>query len=312
MNVYRKIDHQIFIIPVLCLLLLVIGCKSYKEKEDALPDNRNKGSINVSADESFKPVIDEMVQVYEANHPGTRIIVQYKPEADCLKDMLTDSIRLIIATRHFNMEEKELMVDSMKVSPRSMVIARDGIAVIVNPASPDSLFRMSDIKAILTGRFKKKLIPVFDGLKATSTVRFIIDSILRGDSLTSGAMAARSSEAVLEYVARNREAVGFIGISWIGNPEDTSQLSFLKKVKVASVECTDIPDAFVKAYQANIYIKRYPMVRDLVYILKENYKGLGTGFANFMSSEIGQLIVRRAYLAPAQKSFGIRPVKLNE
>ncbi len=312
MNVYRKIDHQIFIIPVLCLLLLVIGCKSYKEKEDALPDNRNKGSINVSADESFKPVIDEMVQVYEANHPGTRIIVQYKPEADCLKDMLTDSIRLIIATRHFNMEEKELMVDSMKVSPRSMVIARDGIAVIVNPGSPDSLFRMSDIKAILTGRFKKKLIPVFDGLKATSTVRFIIDSILRGDSLTSGAMAARSSEAVLEYVARNREAVGFIGISWIGNPEDTSQLSFLKKVKVASVECTDIPDAFVKAYQANIYIKRYPMVRDLVYILKENYKGLGTGFANFMSSEIGQLIVRRAYLAPAQKSFGIRPVKLNE
>ena len=312
MNVYRKIDHQIFIIPVLCLLLLVIGCKSYKEKEDALPDNRNKGSINVSADESFKPVIDEMVQVYEANHPGTRIIVQYKPEADCLKDMLTDSIRLIIATRHFNMEEKELMVDSMKVSPRSMVIARDGIAVIVNPASPDSLFRMSDIKAILTGRFKKKLIPVFDGLKATSTVRFIIDSILRGDSLTSGAMAARTSEAVLEYVAKNREAVGFIGISWIGNPEDTSQLSFLKKVKVASVECTDIPDAFVKAYQANIYIKRYPMVRDLVYILKENYKGLGTGFANFMSSEIGQLIVRRAYLAPAQKSFGIRPVKLNE
>ena len=312
MTFYTKIKYHSFTIIVLCLLFLAIDCKSYKEKEDALPDNRNKGTINVSADESFKPVIDEMVQVYEANHPGTRIIVQYKPEAECLKDMLTDSIRLIIVTRHYNMEEKDLMVDSMKVSPRSMVIARDGIAVIVNPKAPDSLFRMSDIKAILTGKVKKNLIPVFDGLKATSTVRFIIDSILRGDTLTSRAMAARSSEAVLDYVAKNREAIGFIGISWIGNPEDTSQLSFLKKVKVASVECTDIPDAFVKAYQANIYIKRYPMVRDLVYILKENYKGLGTGFANFMSSEIGQLIVRRAYLAPAQKSFGIRPVKLNE
>ena len=312
MTFYKKIKYHSFTIIVLCLLFLAIDCKSYKEKEDALPDNRNKGTINVSADESFKPVIDEMVQVYEANHPGTRIIVQYKPEAECLKDMLTDSIRLIIVTRHYNMEEKDLMVDSMKVSPRSMVIARDGIAVIVNPKAPDSLFRMSDIKAILTGKVKKNLIPVFDGLKATSTVRFIIDSILRGDTLTSRAMAARSSEAVLDYVAKNREAIGFIGISWIGNPEDTSQLSFLKKVKVASIECTDIPDAYVKAFQANIYIKRYPMVRDLVYILKENYKGLGTGFANFMSGEIGQLIVRRAYLAPAQKSFGIRPVKLNE
>jgi phosphate transport system substrate-binding protein len=54
------------------------------------------------------------------------------------------------------------------------------------------------------------------------------------------------------------------------------------------------------------------MVRDLVYILKEKYKGLGHGFADFMSGEIGQLIFRRAYLMPAQKNFGIRPVKLNE
>ena len=101
MTFYRKIYQHCLAVKVLCLLLLVIGCKSYKEKEDALPDNRNKGTINVSADESFKPIIDEMVQVYEANHPGTRILVQYKPEAECLKDMLTDSIRLIIATRHF-------------------------------------------------------------------------------------------------------------------------------------------------------------------------------------------------------------------
>jgi phosphate transport system substrate-binding protein len=294
------------------ILLVLVGCKSYKDQQDELPDNSNKGTINVSADESFKPVIDEMVQVYESQHSGTKINVQYKPEAECLNDMLTDSIRMIIGTRRYNEDEKSLMIDSMKVSPRSMVIARDGIAVIVHPSAPDSLFRMTDIREILTGRFKKNLIPVFDGLKATSTVRFIIDSVLKDDTLTSKAMAARSSEAVLDYVSKNPNAVGFIGVSWIGNPEDSSQLSFLKKIRVAGVECTDIPDAFVKAYQANIYIKRYAMVRDLVYILKENYKGLGTGFANFMSGEIGQLIFKRAYLAPAQKTFGIRPVKLNE
>ena len=54
------------------------------------------------------------------------------------------------------------------------------------------------------------------------------------------------------------------------------------------------------------------MVRDLNYILKEKHKGLGHAFASFMSGEVGQLIFRRAYLAPAQKRFGIRPVRLNE
>lgn len=308
----KSISHRIFLIPVICLLFLLAGCKSFKEKEDELPDTKYRGAINVSADESFKPVIDELVQVYESHYPGAKINVHYKTEAECLQDMLTDSVRMIITTRSYNEDERSLLVDSMKVSPRSMTVARDGIAVIVHPSSPDSMFRMKDIREILAGRFKKNLIPVFDGLKATSTIRFIIDSVLRGDTLTSKAMAARSSEAVLDYVSKTPNAVGFIGVGWIGNREDSSQLSFLRRIRVANIESTDIPDAFVKAYQANIYIKRYPMVRDLVYILKENHKGLGTGFANFMSGEIGQLIFKRAYLAPSHKGLGIRPVKLNE
>ena len=300
------------IVAAIFSLILFPGCKSYSEQQDELVDHPNKGFIHVSADETFKPVIDELVQVYESRHPNAKILVQYKPEAECLRDMLVDSIRMIIVTRNYNEDERSLLVDSMKVSPRSMTVARDGIAVVIHPSNKDSLFRMSDIREILTGRFKKTLLPVFDGVKATSTVRFIIDSVLRGDSLTSKAMAARSSEGVIDYVSKTPDAIGFIGVGWIGNPEDSSQLSFLNKVRVAALESTDKEDAFVKAYQANIYIKRYPMVRDLVYILKENHKGLGKGFADFMSGEIGQLIFKRAYLAPAQKNFGIRPVRLNE
>jgi len=297
---------------LLAVCFFYAGCKSYEQQEKDLPDSKYRGTIHVSADESFKPVIDELVQVYESTYPGASIMVQYKPEAECLRDLLVDSIRMVIVTRRFNNDERDAIIDSLKVGPRSMTVARDGIALIVHPSMPDTLFTMKNVREILTGTYKKKLIPVFDGVKATSTVRFIIDTILHGDSLTPQAMAARSSEGVIDYVSMNKDVVGFIGVEWIGNPEDTSQLSFLKKVKVASIESTDMPGSYVKAYQANIYIKRYPMVRDLVYILKENYKGLGTGFANFISGEIGQLIFRRSYLAPAQKNLGIRPVRLNE
>ena len=288
------------------------SCKSYEEQKRELPDTSDRGTIHVSADESFKPVIDEQVQVYESNHPGTRIIVDYKPEAECLKDLLNDSVRMVIVTRRASPEEKEVIADSLRLQARSMTIARDGISVVLPPDSPDTLLTMKDIREILTGKFKKNLIPVFDGVKATSTVRFIIDSVLNGDSLTPKAMAARSSEGVIDYISKNSDVIGFIGVSWIGNREDSSYLSFSKKVRVAYLQATDMPDSYVKAYQANIYLKRYPMVRDLVYILKENHRGLGTGFANFMSGEIGQLIFKRAYLAPSFKNLSIRPVKLNE
>lgn len=297
---------------VLYLLAISTGCKSFMQKEKELPDTKNRGSINVSADESFKPIIDAMVKVYESNYPGTTIKVQYKSEADCLKDLQVDSVRMIIATRRYNENENDFIIDSLKIGPESMIVARDAIAVIVNPGSPYVQFSMKDIVEILKGRFSKNLIPVFDGVKATSTVRFIIDSVLRGDTLTHLAMAARSSEAVVDYVSKNANVVGFIGVSWIGNPEDTQQVSFLKKVRMVPIENPLVPGKFVLPSQANIFGKRYPMVRDLVYILKENHKGLGHGFADFMSGEIGQLIFRRAYLMPAQKNFGVRPVRINE
>ena len=307
-----RLMKYIVLLWVIGCWLMTGSCKSFKKQLDELPDNRNRGTIYVSADESFKPVIDEQVQVYESNHPGTKIIVHYKPEAECLKDLDVDSIRMIIATRKESKDERDFIADSMKISLESMVIARDAIAVIVNPESPDQEFTMKDIRDILTGKFKKNLIPVFDGVKATSTVRFIIDSVLKGDSLTPQTMAARSSEGVIDYVSKNSGVVGFIGVSWIGNPEDTTQISYLKKVRIAGMQNDSFPGLFVRPSQATIYIRHYPMVRDLVYILKEKHKGLGHGFADFMSGEIGQLIFRRAYLAPAQKNFGIRPVRLRE
>ncbi len=211
-----------------------------------------------------------------------------------------------------NEEEKEFIVDSMKLSPTKMTIARDAVAVIVNPLAEDSLFTMNEIKEILTGKFKKSLIPVFDGVQATSTVRFIVDSILKNDSLTPRSMAARSSEEVIDYVAKNPQAIGFIGVSWIGNREDTAQLSFLKKVQLARLESKDLPGKYIQPVQVNISNGSYPMVRDLVYILKEKHRGLGVGFADFLSGPIGQLIFKRAYLMPVQKDFMVRPVRLRE
>jgi phosphate transport system substrate-binding protein len=293
------------------IIFLLAGCGS---QNDLTPKDRfDSGTITISADESFKPVIDSQVQVYEAKYPNVRLKVQYKSEADCIKDLADDSVRMIIVTRRYTPGEKAFMLDSMKVSPEQLSLAYDAIAVIVHPAAKDSLFTMTELKEILQGKFKKNLIPVFDGLNATSTVRFIIDSVLRGDTLTRNALAAKSSEEVINYVSGHSNAVGFIGVSWIGDKDDEQQQSFLKKIKIAQLESTDLPGKYIQPVQANIYSGRYPMIRELLYILKENHKnGLGHGFKNFMTGEKGQLIFRRAYLVPAHLQFNVRSAALRD
>jgi phosphate transport system substrate-binding protein len=285
---------------------ILLGCNNADNFPKG-PDTKESGVIHISVDESFKPIIDAQIQVYEGSYPDAKIVAHYKPEAECLRDMGIDSIRMIITTRGLMDKERQFVIDSFNVQPDQMVIANDAIAVIVNPAAADSFFTMQEIKDIITAKGNSKLQPVFDGVRATSTVRFMIDSVLRGASLGPNVTAAQNSLGVIDYVAKNVNAIGFIGVSWIGNKEDSAQMSFLKTVKIANIESVDNPGGYIKPWQANIYYKRYPMVRDLVYVLKEKHKGLGHGFASFMSGERGQLIFKRAYLLPARQAFMIRP-----
>lgn len=293
------------------LFTLLTACNSNADKVYA--DRKDSGSIVISADESFKPVIDAQVEVYQSDFPDVKLKVHYKPEAECLKDLTVDSVMMIIVTKRISDDEMTFVADSMKVSPSQLLLAYDAIAIIVHPDAEISRFTMAELKQILKGNFSKNLIPVFDGAKATSTVRFIVDSVLRGDSLTNKAMAAKSSEEVIDYVSKNSDAVGFIGVSWIGNKDDTQQQSFLTKVRLAEMECKDLPGQYVQPIQVNIYNGLYPLTRELIYILKENHpKGLGRGFSNFMTAERGQLIFRRAYLVPGYMPFIVRPTKLRD
>ena len=299
---------------LLCIAATIFFISCGNDKSTAPPDTKESGTIHISADESFKPVIDAQIAVYESSYPDTHIIPHYKPEAECLKDFLVDSIRMIIATRGFSETEEQIIMDSLKVDPSKMVIAFDAVAVIVNKEAQDSLFSMDEIKEMLLAKGNNKFIPVFDGVNATSTVRFIIDSVLGGQSLGTNVTAAKSSEGVIDYVSKTKNAVGFIGVSWIGNNDDSTQLTYLDKIKVAQLESRNKrePGVYVTPAQYNIYYNRYPMVRKLIYTLKEKHIGLAHGFSYFLTGQRGQLLFKRSYLMPAQMSFNIRNASLHE
>ncbi len=292
-------------------LIFTTGCK---QKYSSRTDTLTSGTIHISVDESFRPVMEEQISVFETSYPGAHIIAEYKTEADCFKDFYKDSLnRMIIVTRGLTREEDDFYLDSLKYYPRWDNIANDAITIIVNSKSTDTLFTLDRLKKQLSGEINRDQKVVFDGLNATSTVRFAMDSILKGSRFdTTVVQAVKNSSEVINYIATHENAIGFVGISWIGNPEDSAQVNMLKNVKIAYVSCTVCEEEpYVKPMQASISTRRYPLVRGLYYILKENSNGLGTGFINFLNQERGQLIFKRAYLG-TKMFFEIRNVKINQ
>jgi phosphate transport system substrate-binding protein len=309
----RKKSNRIIVTALSCFMILffISGCnESIKSPTDTL----KSGTVYISVDESFKPVMEEQIRVFERSFPNAHIIAQYKTEADCFKDFYNDTLnRMVIVTRGLKDEEDVYFLDTLKFYPHWDNIANDAITVIVNSKSSDTLFTLERLRNQLSGKINREQKVVFDGLNATSTVRFVMDSILKGEKFdTSVVQAVKNSQQVIDYVAKTENAIGFVGISWVGNPEDSAQVEMLKNIKIAYVSCAVCDSTpYVKPMQASILTRRYPLVRGLYYILKENYPGLGTGFVNFLNQERGQLIFRRAYLG-TRMEFGVRRVKINQ
>ncbi len=305
------------ILKVLCIVFVAVvflaSCNEEKEIKHAT-DTPKSGTINISVDESFKPVMEEQIAMYEASFPGTKINAQYKSEADCMKDFFKDSTnRLVIVTRGLTNNEEKYMIDSIGFNPGWQEVATDAVAVIVNIKSTDTIFSLESLQQRLTGKIKKEKTIVFDGLNRTSTVRFIQDSILKGKQFdTTVVRAVKNSDEVIDYIATHENAIGFVGINRIGNPEDAKQVELLKKIKIGLVQC-DLCDEkpYILPTQQSILNRRYPLVRGLHYIIKENFSGLGSGFVAFLKYERGQLIFRRAYLGPIM-NFNLRNVNLNQ
>jgi phosphate transport system substrate-binding protein len=300
---------------MMAIAFFTIGCQSGNnngDNEKPKYDTPKYGRIVISVDESFKPIIDSQIKVYQASYPETEIVAYYKPEAECLKDLEVDSVRMVIVTRGLTREESDGFLEKIKFKPSWGLLAFDAVAVVANKKSETNTLSLVDLRSMLDGSIGGDYEVVLDGLSATSTVRYAIDTLLKGKPLGPKVLAAKSSEEVIQYVEKNPKAIGLIGVSWVGNNRDENQLSFVENVKLVSMKCeTCKEEAYVLPYQANIALGRYPMIRGIFYILKENYEGLGKGFVNFLSYERGQLIFKRAYLLPGRMEFGVRNMEIS-
>lgn len=301
--------YNIFLL--LSSTLLLSNCNDHSSSVQRFDDKPTEGTIYISVDETFKPVIDSQIQVFESQYPKAHIIATYKSEADCIKDLDNDSVRMVIVTRSPIQKEFDFYKKKLGFSLRSDRLAYDAVAVAMNKAAKDTMLTVNDIRELLAGTSKLNYKIVLDGLNATSTVRFALDSILRGKPFGKNVQAAKNSQAVIDYVASDPNSIGLLGVNWVGKKEDDNQLSFSDKIRLAAIRCDLCENQpYVYPFQGNIALGRYPFIRGLFYILKENGSGLGSGFLNFMNYERGQLIFKRAYLLPAQMRFDVRNMSI--
>lgn len=266
------------------ILMLTVGCGNSNTKSQGQDNNslgqepELSGSIQIAGSTSVQPLSEELAMEFMSKYPNVKINVAGGGSGAGTKAAQEGTADIGASSRELKPEEK---------SVKEIVIAKDGIAVVVNPANPISDLTMEQIKSVFSGEVTnwKNL----GGNDAPITVviredgagtRGAFEEIVMGKDVkfTDKAIIQNSTGALRTTVAGTPNAVGIVSLGALN--------SEVKALKVNGVEIS----------KENVLNNSYKVARPFIYMTKEEPTGLIKLFIDFVLSTEGQEIVGRDFI----------------
>ncbi len=119
------------------------GYIKVNDAAEAFTTDGSEGQIAVGGSSSVSPVMEKLIEAYQAVNPKAKIELQTSDSTSGMTGAMDGTFAIGMASRELKDEEKA------ELTPTS--IALDGIAVVVNPANSITGLTMDQIKSIYTG-----------------------------------------------------------------------------------------------------------------------------------------------------------------
>jgi phosphate transport system substrate-binding protein len=285
----------------LMLLLAFASCKSSDKKSTSNNSSieiRTSGDVEIFVDNSFSSIIADQIAVFKSDYNNAKFEVRARTEADIIPAVLNDSVGLVVLSRMLTHNEDTLF-RRRGIAPKTSRFAIDGIALITSNSNIDSNINVRQVIDILQGKTTGEKALVFDNA-GSSTLRYFMTLAQVKTLPSKGVYTLQTNDDVIKYVIDHKNYIGIVGVNWL-LANDNGMKDYISQVKTMGVKnLAGRPgaDKFYKPIQTNFINGVYPFLRNVYIINCEKKDGLGTGFANWVMSQRGQLIVLKSGLGP--------------
>lgn len=236
---------------------------------------------------------------YQGDHPNIRISVTGGGSGTGIAALINGTVGIANASRQIKSEEIKT-AESNGVEPLEHIIARDAIAVIVNPQNPVDKLTLQQIADIYSGKIKNwqevggEDRPIVRLSRETNsgTHVYFLETVLRmGNSkdktlFSMDTLLLPSSEGIIAEVRQNPNAIGYDGLGYV--PHD------LKMIAIAETE----GGAYVLPSIATVNDKSYPIARDLYMYTDGQPQGALQEYLDWILSTEAQEIVAELGFVP--------------
>ena len=258
-----------FIFVRLILAIFATGCaRGASDKE-----------IILAGSTSVEPFADKWAEVYMEKYPNTIVNVQGGGSSAGIQAAKSGVADIGTCSRELKPEEKDLT---------EIIVAYDGLAVIVHSTNKIGNLTIEQIKQIFAGQIrnwqefggKDKVITVVTREEGSGTRGAFQELVMKKERIFKGAIVQDSNGAVREIVANDPNAIGYISMGLVND-----------KVKALSLDG-------IIATGENIITKKYNLVRPFLFVTKNTPTGEVKNFIDFVLSQEGQGLIKEEGLIP--------------
>jgi len=249
-----------------------------------------KGKLKVSGSTTVLPIAQKAAEAYMATNPNADIQITGGGSGVGVQQIGEKSVDIGMSSRELSATEKTKYPALVRT-----VVAKDGIAIIVNPANEIKVISADTAKDIYTGKITKwteifggnvpntNNVIVVVGRDSASGTRTFFDTdptgILHGAAPTKSMLEKNSNGAVTQTIAQTPGAIGYVSIGFVD-----------KSVKALPIWWND-PNKAVSPTKENVLDKSYPVNRELFMFTNGQPTGLAKDYINFILGPDGQKIV---------------------
>jgi phosphate transport system substrate-binding protein len=239
---------------------------------------------------------------YQIEHPEIRISVTGGGSGTGLAALLNGTVGIANASRKISADELT-QAEAKGIKPVEHIIARDAIAVIVNPENPVSQLTLQQISDIYSGKIVNwKEVggddrPIVRLSRETNsgTHVYFLETVLRlGDKknktlFSMNTLLLPSSEGIINELRSNPNAIGYDGLGYV--PKDLKMIAIAKQAG----------QPYVLPSIATVNDKSYAIARDLYMYTSGEAKGAEKDYLDWIVSAEAQAIVAKLGFVPILK-----------
>jgi len=269
--------------------------------KEVVPPGVPSGFIQVKGSDTIVNAAQMLAEEFMAQYPYVYVAVTGGGSEVGIAALLNKTCDIADASRDIKSKEIE-MAHKVGVDPREHIVAFDGVALIVNKKNPVDKLSISQLHDIYTGKITNwqevggsnlPIVAISREVSSGTHVYFKEEVVQLGDKknkdeFDSKVLLFSSSQAIVEEVAQNTSAIGYLGMGYLN--DKTKALDLSKDEK-----------NYYAANIKNVLDKKYPLSRSLLMYTDGDARGVNKLFIDFVFSAKGQEQFKKAGFVPLSK-----------